>query len=160
MMVLCLAWLAGCTRTTSSQNTSATQAAAAADTAKLGETVTQKEVALIVWKVDDPAPANAAAQPADGTRWVSLDVELRNLGAQPHDFDLTLYALIRTIDNYEYRALKLGVVQPAITPVEVAAGGSQRGWLTFQLPKDKQLSYFRYAPSDGSGVRITVSLIR
>jgi hypothetical protein len=161
VMVLCLAWLAGCTDTTSSRDTSATQVAAAAQTAKLGETVTQKDMALTVWKVDDPAPANnEAAQPAAGTRWVALDIQVQNLGARPHDYDLTLYALIRATDNYEYRALKLGVVQPAITPVQVAAGSSQRGWLTFQLPQDKRPDYFRYAPSDGSGVRITVSLTR
>lgn len=154
LALLYLAMLAGCGTTTTSQAT------AASSIAKLGEPVTQKEVGLTVWEVKDPAQADGAAQPAEGTRWVALDIEVRNLSAQPKDHDLTLYALIRANDSNEYKALKLGVIMPALTPVSVPPGGSQRGWLTFQMPKDKNPAFFLYAPADGSGVRMTVNLMR
>src|SRR3954471_7783724 len=124
-LVICLTWLAGCS-TSSAPQVTASQVAGMT-MAQPGDTVKQKTMALTGRSIDDAAPANAAAQPAAGTRWVALDIDLQNLGTQPHHYDATLHRLTRTIDNYEYRALKHGVVQPALTPVEVPASGSQRG---------------------------------
>ena len=159
LLLLCLVVLTGCA--TAAQNAAQSQATQAASLAKIGETVNQKGLALTVKAVSDPAPVapGGVGVPAEGTRWVALDIELQNVSGQAQSYDLTLYAVMTTTDFFQYHALKLGVVQPALTPTQVAASASQRGWLTFQVPVDKKPASFLYAPSDGSGIRMTVALV-
>jgi hypothetical protein len=122
---------------------------------RVGETATQRGVAVTLHEVYDPATPRGV-RPKVGMRYASLDVSIRSADGGEHPYN-PLYARIRTTDGREARAT-YGETQPEMQSGTLAPGETVRGWLTFEIPSDAQLATFVYEPIDLSGVRITFDL--
>jgi hypothetical protein len=124
--------------------------------AKVGDTVTHNGVAVTLHAVEDPSPPGQTFKPAAGSRWVALDVTIKDVDTKEHPYN-PLYAKLKTADNREANTT-IGGKEPGMKSGTLAAGEAARGWLTFELPQDAQAASFEYAPIDFSGTRIVFAL--
>jgi hypothetical protein len=116
-------------------------------TAKLGEQATGQGFALTVHEVRDPVPPQRYRQPKEGTRWIAVDVTVRNIGTAELSYN-PFYAKLKAADNREYSAT-VGVAEPDLGAGKQQPGDATRGWITFELPADTQPALLVYTPDFG-----------
>jgi hypothetical protein len=122
---------------------------------RVGDTVTHRGVALTLHEVYDPATPRIA-RPRTGMRYVALDITIRNVDTTAHPYN-PLYAKVKLADDREGEPA-IGETQPALQSGNLAPGEAVRGWVTFSVPADGQLTALVYEPIDLSGVRIVFAL--
>ncbi|HEX5365949.1 MAG TPA: DUF4352 domain-containing protein [Acidimicrobiales bacterium] len=104
----------------------------------VGDLVELGDWQVRVHGVTDPVrpAAESIVTPAPGHRWVAVDTEVTNTGAEPQDVSSLLCFEVLDEQDRSYTLTVTG--EPGSSPPdgEVAAGGSRRGTLTYEVPAD------------------------
>jgi hypothetical protein len=100
------------------------------------------DVTVVVHGIADPVePAGPAeqgiSQPAPGTRWIAVDVEVVNDGGETVSVPLSVSEL-RTTDGRSVQPLYFGRGDMAEPGWEVPAGTTSRGWIGYEIPVDAE----------------------
>jgi hypothetical protein len=112
---------------------------------KLGARANSPKGTVVVHAYDPSVPANGSVVPAEGMRFVAIDVEGcagknadENTGIDPLLFYLQ-------IERDPYYPVDQVVREPALHKTLLAPGRCARGWVTFQIPigQKPQYAFFR-----------------
>lgn len=108
------------------------------------------EVALL--GVRDPAAASSGgAPPAQGRRYVAVELGIANAGNRPHDDTPANGATLRGANGGVWSAVLDDPVAPGFGTLTVEAGESRTGWLTFEIPAGATAVALRFAADGGFG---------
>lgn len=103
----------------------------------VGDRVALGDLTYVVHEVIDPFDnGRAVGEPRAGNRWVAVDLEVSNVGAEPLELvPITCFdvqdGLNRTFDQEFW--VETDVARPS---GEIAPGGSRRGVVVWELPVD------------------------
>lgn len=102
----------------------------------IGDTVALGDWELTVHSLTDPLePTNEFLSPDEGNRWVSLDVEVGNNADSAENVSSILCFEIQDSENRAYDVALITGNNGASIDGEVAAGGSRRGDIDFEIPE-------------------------
>ena len=108
---------------------------------KLGARANTAKGTVTVHAYDPSVPPTSSVKPAEGLRFVAIDVEGcagqkadENTGVDP----LLFYLQIKAEPYYPVDQV---VKEPALHKTVLAPGGCARGWVTFQIPIDSKPQY-------------------
>ncbi|MBJ7455901.1 MAG: DUF4352 domain-containing protein [Thermoleophilia bacterium] len=108
------------------------------------------EVALL--QVRDPAlPSAGGPPPADGHRYVAVELRISNAGEGPYQDTPANGAALRDTAGGEWIAGLDDPVTPGLGSLDVGPGESRAGWLTFEIPAGVTLVTLRFAADGGFG---------
>ena len=108
---------------------------AAPETFAVGDTVELGSLRVLVHAVTDPlASSNEFSTPAQGNRWVAVDVEVTNIGDQPVTLSSLMQFEVQDASNAAYAPALTAETLPSIDG-EAAPGGSRRGTIVFEVPE-------------------------
>ena len=114
---------------------------------KLGARANTAKGTVTVHAYDPSVPATSSVKPAEGLRFVAIDVEGcagqnadENTGIDP----LLFYLQIKTEPYYPVDQV---VREPALHKTVLAPGGCARGWVTFQIPIGSKPQYALFRSS-------------
>lgn len=119
--------------------------------AAVGETVELEDLSVTLHDIDlDPAPEPGPQPSGESDKWVSADVELCSDTLDGY-FSSRQWALVDT-ENRNFSSSNTGYnsfPEPsfAFGDEQISPGECRRGWITFVVNKDSNLSSLRY---DGS----------
>jgi hypothetical protein len=107
------------------------------DVFAVGDIVELGDWRVQVHGVTDPLEStNEFIAPAAGNRWVAVDIEVTNTGGEPQTVSSLLCFEVADDQNRSYTLTLTGETASAPPDGEVAAGGSRRGTLTYEVPAD------------------------
>jgi hypothetical protein len=109
-------------------------APAAKTTYKIGDTAKTGDFEATVYGVKDPQPTNQFDKPAAGNRYVGVDVQIANKGAQQQTFSSFIGFHLVDSANRQYD-LKITTVDPKAPEGQIPAGGAVRGIAVFEVPE-------------------------
>lgn len=110
--------------------------AAAGGTFGVGDVVALGDYQLTVNGVVDPQePVSEFLSPAEGMRWVSIDVTVENTSAEPAPFSSLLSFELQDADAFTYTQA-LTDVEPQAPDGEIPAGGKKRGFMVYEVPAE------------------------
>jgi Domain of unknown function (DUF4352) len=103
----------------------------------IGDEVKLGDWTVKVWGKTDPQPqVNEFSKPKAGSRWVTLDTEVKNLSTDPEAVSSLLCFKLQDSLNREYTIDIVSGVDPGPPDGEVAPAGAKRGNLVFEVPAD------------------------
>ncbi|HEY9417837.1 MAG TPA: DUF4352 domain-containing protein [Pseudonocardia sp.] len=169
--VLCLG-LAGCTNpdVTSKPDANPPAATAAGQTAsdapaeqpkqaaKIGDTITVKgsgdgeQVAVTIKKVADPAkPGDEFSAPAQGNRWIGIQVEIVNTGDAVYADSPGNGMQIADTDGQRFGTTFADIsAGPSMTSdAKLSKGAKALGWIVFEVPKTSKAATVQFAANSG-----------
>ncbi|MGE0792540.1 MAG: hypothetical protein AB7S26_43115 [Sandaracinaceae bacterium] len=127
---------------------------AAATPYPLGGTVELGDgVQLTLHGIEDPVTNPGFWTPADGNRFVAIDVEACTTAA-PGSLNPFQYRA-QLSDNTRWEA-NIGVREPALNHTELVAGDCVRGWVSFEVPAAGDIATFNFETNDPSTFRPVV----
>lgn len=102
----------------------------------VGEKVEAGGSSYTIHGIEDPAEASGSFGPAEGNRWVVIEVSQTALddtdSARPFDFTL------QDAEGFVYDST-FGEAEPEFPMEELAPGRTVRGFITFEVPEDAEL---------------------
>lgn len=105
---------------------------------------------LKLWEYRDPV--KTALSPQSGNRVISFDVTVENSGAKTIGYN-PFNAAVKAADDRVYSyGISLQSVSPELGSGDLATGGRVRGWVTFEVPMDAVIIFFRMTDFDGHQV--------
>ncbi len=113
-----------------------TTAKAPVDAFSVGDVVKVGDTEVIVHAVQDPFDAGEQ-KPAAGSRFVAVDVELKNVSSSPQVFSSFGQFELKDSTDKSYDAVVLRGKPPAVGG-PAAAGASRRGPIAYQVPEGSQ----------------------
>jgi len=119
-------------------------------------TASTSQVSLTVYEVRDPQPPPQYAPPEPGTRYLALDVSLRNVGTKTFSTN-KLYFYLRGSDGRDYQVTFVSAPEPQVALRDLTPNDDTRGWITFEVPTGVQVVRvsFDHALLDGA---VSISL--
>lgn len=128
---------------------------AAPETFAVGDTVELGSLRVVVHAVTDPlTSSNQFSTPAQGHRWVAVDVEVTNVGGQPVALSSLMQFEVQDASNAAYGPALTAENLPSIDG-EAPPGGSRRGTVVFEVPESAaglRLAFSGDLLSSGSAV--------
>ena len=102
----------------------------------LGQTAHTGDFDVTLHTVEDPyVPTNQFERPADGQRYVAVEVEVKNTGDESRPMSTLLGAEVTDSLSRGWDIALAGFDRPQLDGT-VAAGESRRGWIVFEVAQD------------------------
>lgn len=96
--------------------------------------------------IKDPAASdNEFEQPADGKKYIAIDVEIENVGK--HEINAVSWKLRDSKDQEHDEAFVSGVGQDLEPVYNLTPGGKTQGWVVFEVDSDATVKWLRADPS-------------
>jgi Domain of unknown function (DUF4352) len=125
--------------------------AAAGATLVLDGVRDDERVEVTVLRILDPAHASGFLGASKGKRLVGVELRLHNVGQSTYEDAPSNGARLVTEDGVEVDASLFDEVHPALGSVGVAPGDTATGFVTFEVPKHRRATEFRFALDSGFG---------
>jgi hypothetical protein len=100
-------------------------------------------LAVTLWSVRDPAPADTYSAPKSGNRLVAFDITIENAGTGTQHYN-AFETSLQTTDDRVYSCDASSTLQPALSYGDLAPGEKARGWVVAEIPQGSGLATFKY----------------
>jgi len=101
---------------------------------KIGDVVKLGDAQVIVHGVKDPfVSTNQFSKPAAGSRYVTVDTEVKNLSKKPASYSSIAQFKLQDSTNQSFNVTIVGDNLPSLDG-EAPVGGGRRGTLAFEVP--------------------------
>ena len=140
---------AGAAASSTTGGSSGQQAAGVGDTLELEGADTKMAVTLV--KVVDPARGKEFSKPQSGSRFVAVQVALKNIGDGVYDDAPSNGAKLVDAEGQNFDTTIADVIAGPSFPgtVKTKPGSTAKGFLVFEVPKQAKLSEFQFTLDSG-----------
>lgn len=122
--------------TTANDGAASETTSAPTDRYAVGDTATTSDFEVTLHSVEDPFdPADGFSTPAEGHRYVAVELEVRNLADEQRTFSTLAYTEILDSTNRAWDVELTGTNRPTVEG-DMPAGDARRGWVVFEVGDD------------------------
>ena len=101
---------------------------------------------VVVYSISNFNDYNKYSTPDEGMRYVTMDIEVENLGSEVQGYNGSYNYAFRDADSYRYDDPAWGGKEPELQSGDLAPGDKVRGWVTIQLPEDIEITHILVSP--------------
>jgi len=111
----------------------------------IGNEINFGNYTMQVTTYEEKAYYNSAFRPESGNKLIAVEFLLSNIWQSKVEYNALEFKIMDE-NSYEYRTVTFGFKKPYFSSGDVQSGRKERGWITFEVPKNSNKFEVKYTP--------------